>query len=98
MPMYDPSKYGSEFGSKLKKRQTPELAARQRRQLLVGTVGGFLVGSGCLIEAIDAIHTGKMVKMGPPNSLSITGYEAACIALFAMFICAFGFWQTLRNK
>ena len=95
--MYDPSKYGAEFGSELRKRQTPEMARRRRRQGLLGLLFGTAFGIVILVEAIHAIRTGQMVRSSP-TSLPISGYEAAAIALFFLFFCLFALWRTLRNR
>ena len=97
--MYDPTKYGKEFGSELRKRQTPELERRNnnRPQILISSALFTLFGVVVLVESIHAIHTGAMVDMGRDEP-RLNGYEATAFSILWIFLCGFCFWKTLLEK
>ena len=92
-------KYEAEFGSELRKRQTPELARRQRGSIVFGSLIYFGVAVGMLIEAVNAIRTGKTVYLGRLNhEIPCSGYVEAAIALFAVWLYVFAFWGSGKRE
>ena len=83
-----------EFGSELRKRQTPEMAKEERRKQFWALVLGLVLGAALLIDALYMRTHGGMVESGPANGfLKIPWWAAAAIGLFVFGASGFALWR-----
>ncbi len=88
----------NEFGSELRKRQTPEFARQQRRRNLGAGALGLGLGLMSLVAGLDAMRTGKWVVYGRAASgASFPGWAVVLIGLFILFISAWVLWRYARK-
>jgi hypothetical protein len=90
--MYNPMKGDPEFGSELRKRATPEFAAKERRSGIQALV--FCIGLGLVMAGfgIHGIPTGEVFggnRTGPTSA-----WEFAAMGIFLTVV---GVWGLLRE-
>ena len=86
------------FGSELRKRQSPELARRQRRRSLWAGLVGLGMGLVILALGVDSVRTGKWVAFGRVgDSVDLPGWAVILMALFLLFISGSILWQFARK-
>ena len=94
MSMTDP-----DFGSELRRRLSPELAARQRRSELWALALGVVMGVAVLIDALYARTHGGMVAGGPATHfISLPWWLVAPMALFVLALSLFGLWRMVAKR
>ena len=86
------------FGSELRKRQSPELARRERRRSLWAGVVGLGMGSTILAVGVDSVRTGKWVAFGSVgDAWDLPGWAVILIALFLLFGSGSILWRFARK-
>lgn len=85
---------GPEFGSELRKRQTPELARRERRKQFWALLFGVVLGAVLTLDALYARSHGGLVDGGPGNGfLKIPWWAAGVIGLFILAASGYALWR-----
>jgi cytochrome bd-type quinol oxidase subunit 2 len=88
-----------EFGSELRRRQTPQFAAEQRRRTSRALLFGVVLGLATLGDAIYARGHGGMVDGGPYNHfLKLPWWMVAPIGLAVLAACLWALWRMARER
>jgi hypothetical protein len=86
------------FGSELRKRQSPELARRERRRSLWAGVVGLGMGLTILALGVDSVRTGKWVAFGRVgDAVDLPGWVVVLMALFLLFLSGSILWRFARK-
>jgi len=86
------------FGSELRKRQSPELARRQRRRSLWAGVVGLGMGLTVLTLGVDSVRTGKWVAFGRVGDApDLPGWVVILMGLFLLVISGSILWRFARK-
>jgi hypothetical protein len=86
------------FGSELRKRQSPELARRERRRSLWAGVVGLGMGLTVLALGVDSVRTGKWVALGRVgDTWDLPGWAVILMALFLVFLSGSILWRFARK-
>jgi uncharacterized membrane protein YhaH (DUF805 family) len=82
------------FGSELRRRQTPQFAAQQRRSAFWAGMIGVVMGLVSLGAGVDGMRTGKWVSFGRVyRGVELPGWTVVVIALFILVLSV---WILLR--
>ena len=88
-----------EFGSELRKRQTPQMAARQRRTTFRALLFGLAVSVGVIADALYAAFHGGMVKGGARNGfLAIPWWASAAIGALLLAGCVYSLRRHFADR
>jgi len=86
------------WGSELRKRQSPELARRERRRSLWAGVLGLGMGLTILALGVDSVRTGTWVVFGRVgDTVELPGWAVILMALFLLFISGSILWRFARK-
>ena len=91
-----------EFGSELRRRETPEHRRLRKRNGIIGTLVGIVAAVVTLISGISAMLTDEMVP-GHSNARSaatpeLPGELVSLIGLLALVMCVWLLWRLLTDK
>jgi hypothetical protein len=97
--MYEPNPEDPEFGSELRRRQTPGFRRLQRRKGITAALVGIVMGVVMLIIGINAMRTGEMVRSGHFSSLPpLPGEIFVLMGLFLLALCVWLIWRLAADK
>jgi hypothetical protein len=83
-----------EFGSELRRLASPKFARQRRRQILLAGLLGVLIGLVALIDGIDAMRTGRIVRGGAGGvGTELTGWQVVLLGAFVVFVSGFVLWK-----
>lgn len=89
-----PQEPDEEFGSELRRRQSPKLAREQRKRDVWAGVAGLGLGLVILVIGIGSMRTGEWVHYGRVgDSVELPGWA---VVLLALFILLGSGWVLLR--
>ena len=95
--MQEPKPSDPEFGSEVRRLETPEHRRQRRRKGISAALFGVVLGAGMLALGIGAIRSGEMVR-GPIGSLPLTGEEACAMAVFLLVLSGWLLWRFLTHR
>ena len=95
--MQEPKPPDPEFGSEVRRLETPEHRKHRRRKGITAALFGVVLGSGMLAVGIDAIRSGELVR-GRSSSLPLTGEEACVMAVLVLVLSVWLLWRFLTNR
>ena len=95
--MHEPKPPEPEFGSEVRRLETPEHRRQRRRKGVGAALFGVVLGGGMLALGINAIRTGEMVR-GFAGSLPLTGAEACAMAVFVLVLSGWLLWRFLTHR
>ena len=86
-----------EFGSEVRRLETPEHRKQRRRKGITAAMVGVVLGGGGLALGISAIRSGELVR-GPSGTLPVTGEVACAMGLFVLVISGWLLWRFLTVR
>jgi hypothetical protein len=91
-----------EFGSELRRRETPAHRQLRRRNGIVAALLGIVAAVVTLAAGISATLTGEMVpghsNSGHAATPPLPGELVCLIGLFMLALCVWLLWRLMRNK
>lgn len=96
--MKERDKPAPEFGSELRRLETPEHRRQRRKRGINVSIFGIVLGVLLLMVGLHAMQTGEMVMSYNSRFIPLTGGEACLLALVVIAMCVWLLWRILSNR
>ena len=100
--MTEPNFQEPEFGSELRRRETPKHRRLRRRNGIIAALLGIVAAVVTLIAGVSAMLAGEMVRghsnSGHAASPPLPGELVCLIGLFLLVTCIWLLWRLMTNK
>jgi hypothetical protein len=95
--MYTPNPQDPNFGSEVRRRETPEHRRQRRRRGFVAALFGIGLGIFTIVIGAIAIRSGELVA-GGPGQVALPGEIVAPMGVCILVMSAWALWRLLTNK
>lgn len=96
--MNEPDKPAPEFGSELRRLETPEHRRQRRKHGINVSIFGIVLGVLLLMVGLRAMQTGEMVMSYSSRFIPLTGGQACLLALVEIALCVWLLWRFVSNR
>jgi hypothetical protein len=93
-----PDKPAPEFGSEVRRLETPEHHRQRRKRGISVSIFGIVLGLLLLAVGFHATQTGEMVTSYNSKFIPLTGGQTCLLALVEIAMCVWLLWRFLSNR